>query len=106
MNDVYCHLRLPPAVRLNANQVEHSLNAFFQRHPEVLNNIFSNSETPPESREQRSKVSLPRIAKEKREKVFLSLMEESDDESEDIDIDDIKSARHRKNEDNYNFFEG
>jgi len=103
MNDVYCHLRLPTSVQLNANQVEHALNTFFQQHPEVLDNIFMNSESHPENREQRTQVSLPYITKEKRDKILLSLMEESDDDSEDIDINEIKSARHSKNEDDYNF---
>jgi len=104
MQDVYCHLKLPASVHLNSVQIERAFNVFFQRHPDVLDNIFRNSENDSKNQEPSTQVSLPYVSKEKRDKILLSLMESSDNDSEDIDINEIKSARHSKNEDYYNFF--
>ena len=100
MKDIYCHLEIPSRIQLDSNQVAYALNTFLQQHPEVWNNIFPNLEKS--KQKAISKNQLPYISKEERDKIFLSLME--DEESEDIDINEIKSAHHDKNDSYYNFF--
>jgi hypothetical protein len=101
--DIYCHLKIPFHVQLDSSQVERALNTFLQQHPEVLSNILR--EDYPENQNPSIKIQLPYISKEERDKILLSLMEESDDDSEDIDLNEIKFAHKDKDDSYYNFFE-
>jgi len=82
MRNIYCHLKIPSSVQLDSSQIEHALNTFLQRHPEVLTNFLR--EDYPENQKPSIKIQLPYISKEERDKILLSLMEELDDESEDL----------------------
>jgi hypothetical protein len=101
MRDIYCHLKIPFSVQLDSSQVEYALNTLLQRYPEVLNSILR--EAYPENKKSNIKIQLPYISKEERDKILLSLME--DDNSEDIDINEIKLAHHDKDDSYYKFFE-
>jgi hypothetical protein len=103
MRYLYCHLEIPSSVQLDSSQVEHALNTLLQRHPEVLSNILR--EDYPENQKPSIKIQLPYISKEERDKILLSLMEESDDDSEDININEIKFAHNDKDDSYYHFFE-
>ena len=101
MRDLYCHLKIPSHVPLDSNQVEYALNILLQRQPELLSHILR--EDYPYHKKSSIKIQLPYISKEERDKILLSLME--DDDSEDIDINEIKLAHHDKDDSYYKFFE-
>jgi len=80
---------------VNQEQVEYAFNTFFQQHPEVLEHIFKNLDNYYEN--QPKIIPIPEITHKKRDAILLSLMEESDDETEDLDVDEIKYSRLDKN---------
>ncbi len=81
----------------NQSQVQQAFNAFFntffQQHPEVLNQIFQRSNT---LEKKPSNIQLPKISRDKRKAVLLTLQEKAEDDSEDLDINEIKKAHIQK----------
>jgi hypothetical protein len=104
---IQIHLNWKPPTNMdfscvNPNQVEYAFNTFFQQHPEMLEQIFKNLDNYYEN--QQTSIQIPEITTEKRDAILLSLMEASDNDNEDLDVDEIKSSRLNKDY-LHNFFD-
>jgi len=81
---------------INQDEVQSAFNsffnAFFQQYPETLNQIFNNQNNTQEKHTSE----LPQITNEKRDAILLALMENSDNETEDLNLNDIKKSQHNK----------
>ncbi|MBF0378556.1 MAG: hypothetical protein HQK72_13930 [Desulfamplus sp.] len=86
-------------------QIGETPDKIFQVIIKVKPNVEQNNTCINTQRDRTKNIILPHISKEIRNKVLQSLMEESDSNSDDLSIDEIKKSRSTKDPNFYNFFD-
>lgn len=86
-------------------QIGETPDQIFQIIIKVKSNVEQDNHFGDKQTTRTKKTILPHVPKEIRNRVLKSLMEESDDNNDDLNIEEIKTSRSSKDSDSYNFFD-